>query len=205
MYEPTRGAILVDGVDVRRFPVDEWRAKLGAGFQDFVSMQLLARDSVGAGDVSSVPTDDQLSAALERAVAADLTQALDDGFDTQLGRQFDGVELSIGQWQKVALARAMLRESPLLLVLDEPTASLDAPTEHALFERFASAAHRVATSVGGITVLVSHRFSTVRMADVIVVMADGAVVEHGTHEQLMAADGRYAELYRLQARAYRVH
>jgi ATP-binding cassette subfamily B protein len=205
MYEPTQGAILVDGIDVRRFPVDEWRRKLAAGFQDFVSMQLLVRDSIGAGDVANVPTDDQLAGALERAVAGDLVAELHDGFDTQLGRQFDGVELSVGQWQKVALARAMLREEPLLLVLDEPTASLDAPTEHALFERFATAAHDVATSVGGVTVLISHRFSTVRMADLIVVLANGAIIEQGAHDELIAADGLYAELYRLQARAYRVH
>jgi ATP-binding cassette subfamily B protein len=204
MYEPTQGAILVDGVDIRRFPVDEWRRQLAAGFQDFVSMQLLARDSIGAGNVATVPTDDDLAGALDRAVASDLVASLDDGFDTQLGRQFDGVELSVGQWQKVALARAMLREEPLLLVLDEPTASLDAPTEHALFERFAAAARDVATSVGGITVLISHRFSTVRMADLIVVLAEGAIVERGAHDDLIAADGLYAELYRLQARAYRV-
>jgi ATP-binding cassette subfamily B protein len=130
---------------------------------------------------------------------------LADGLDTQLGRQFDGVELSVGQWPKVALARAMVRDQPLLLVLDEPTASLDAPTEHALFERFASAARALANATGGVTVLVSHRFSTVRMADLIIVLADGRIIERGSHDELIGADGLYAELYRLQARAYRVH
>ena len=122
---------------------------------------------------------------------------------SELGREFAGVELSVGQWQKVALGRAMMRATPLLLVLDEPTASLDAPTEHALFERFAGAAREVAATTGGITILVSHRFSTVRMADLILVMGGGRIVESGSHEELMDADGVYAQLYRLQAKAYR--
>jgi len=205
MYEPTAGAILVDGVDIATFAVDEWRRRLSAGFQDFVRLELLARDSIGAGDVHGPATDAQLTSALDRAVASDLLARLDDGLDTQLGRQFDGTDLSIGQWQKVALARAMLREQPLLLVLDEPTASLDAPTEHALFEHFVSAARGVARATGGVTVLISHRFSTVRMADLIVVLDDGTVIETGSHDELIAADGLYAELYRVQARAYRVH
>jgi ATP-binding cassette subfamily B protein len=115
------------------------------------------------------------------------------------------VEVSIGQWQKFALARAMMRDAPLLLILDEPTASLDAPTEHALFERFAGAAKEVAAATGAVTLLISHRFSTVRMADLIIVLDDGAIVEHGSHDELIAANRLYAELYRLQARAYRVH
>ncbi len=130
---------------------------------------------------------------------------LPDGLSTQLGRQFDGTELSTGQWQKIALGRALLREAPLLLVLDEPTASLDAPTEHALFERFAGTASSVASRTGGITLLVSHRFSTVRMADLIVVLTDGRITETGTHTELIRAGGPYAQLYNLQARAYRVH
>jgi ATP-binding cassette subfamily B protein len=205
MYEPTAGRILVDGVDLRSIPIEQWRQRLSAGFQDFVRLELLARDSIGAGDVSGATTDARLTTALDRAVASDLLVGLDAGLDSQLGRQFDGVELSVGQWQKLALARAMMRDRPLLLVLDEPTASLDAPTEHALFERFATAAQDVAGSTGGITVLVSHRFSTVRMADLIVVLADGMIAETGSHDELIAAKGLYAELYRIQARAYRVH
>jgi ATP-binding cassette subfamily B protein len=148
-------------------------------------------------------------AALERAHAADVVATLPRGLDQQLGRYFkDGTWLSDGQWQKVALGRAMMRHpqagtGPLLLVLDEPTAALDAPSEHALFERYAGAAQRAAAANGGITVLVSHRFSTVRMADVIVVLDRGRVAAFGTHAELMRQGGLYAELYELQARAYR--
>jgi ATP-binding cassette subfamily B protein len=205
MYDPTAGRVLVDGVDLTRFPVDEWRARMSAGFQDFFRFQLVARDAIGIGDVSAASSDQLVLAALDRAVATDVLTRLPDGLDTQLGREFDGVDLSIGQWQKLALGRAMMREAPLVLILDEPTASLDAPTEHALFERFAGAAKDVAATAGGITLLISHRFSTVRMADLIVVLADGAIAEQGSHNQLMATNGLYAELYRLQARAYRIH
>ncbi len=205
MYEPTEGRITTDGTDVRSFRVEDWRERLSAGFQDFAKFQLVARQSIGAGDVRRDPSDAELVDAIHRGVASDVLSQLPDGLDTQLGRQFDGVELSTGQWQKVALARAMLRQAPLLLVLDEPTASLDAPTEHALFERFAGAAKDVADATGGITLLISHRFSTVRMADLIVVVANGEITETGTHQALMRAGGTYAELYRLQARAYRIH
>src|SRR5206468_5252744 len=143
-----------------------------AGFQDFVRFELIARLAVGAGNVAVDPVDGVIHGALHRAVASDIVGRLPNGLDTQLGRQFEGIDLSIGQWQKIALGRAMMRETPLVLILDEPTASLDAPTEHALFERFAGAAKDVAKATGGITVLISHRFSTVRMADVIVVLAD---------------------------------
>ena len=204
MYEPTEGRVLVDGVDLAQIDVDTWRHRLSAGFQDFSRFQLLVRQSVGVGDVSREPTDGNVRAALERAVAGDLPSQFPDALDTQLGRQFDGIDLSIGQWQKVALGRAMMRDAPLLLILDEPTASLDAPTEHALFEQFAGAARDVASSTGGITVLVSHRFSTVRMADLIVVLSHGRIVETGPHDELMRAGGSYAQLYRIQARAYRV-
>src|SRR5205814_7350429 len=141
--------------------------------------------------------------ALERAVATDVVGGLPQQLDTQLGRQFDGIDLSIGQWQKLALGRAMMREEPLLLILDEPTASLDAPTEHALFERFAGAARDTAAIAGAVTVLVSHRFSTVRMADLILVVAGGRIAEAGDHRALLAARGLYAQLYELQARGYR--
>jgi ATP-binding cassette, subfamily B, bacterial len=123
--------------------------------------------------------------------------------ETQLGKTFeDGVDLSLGQWQKLALGRAMMRQAPLVLILDEPTASLDAPTEHALFEHFALAARDYSTSNGTVTLLVSHRFSTVRMADLIIVISDGAIAEQGTHAELLARNGIYADLYQLQARAY---
>jgi ATP-binding cassette subfamily B protein len=204
LYDPTEGLILIDGVDLRRVAPVAWRACLSAGFQDFVRFELLARETVGVGDVARVEDSAAVASALERAHATDVVATLPHDLETQLGRTFDGgAELSIGQWQKLALGRAMMRETPLLLVLDEPTAALDAPTEHALFERYAGAAQRAAAAFGGITLLVSHRFSTVRMADLIVVLDQGRVVASGTHDDLMAQGGLYAELYTLQARAYR--
>jgi ATP-binding cassette subfamily B protein len=203
-YEPTSGSILVDGVDLQRFAVSEWRRRVAAGFQDFARLQLLARESIGVGDTHSMHRDGAIFSAMDRSAAGDLRKVLPQALDTQLGREFDGgVDLSLGQWQKVALSRAMMREHVLLLILDEPTASLDAPTEHALFEHFASAAREYAVSSGAITVLVSHRFSTVRMADQILVASAGRIVERGTHAELMQQDGLYAELYGLQASAYR--
>ena len=158
---------------------------------------------MGVGLLDAVDDERAVVAALERGAAADLPDGLPQRLDTQLGPDFEhGVDLSAGQWQKVAISRAMMREDPLLLVLDEPTASLDAATEHALFERFAGQARRAASESGAITVLVSHRFSTVRMADLILVVAGGRVTEVGTHGELLALDGHYAELYRLQARSY---
>jgi ATP-binding cassette subfamily B protein len=203
-YEPSAGTITVDGVDLRRFEVTEWRQRLAAGFQDFARLQLLARESIGVGDIDMIQRDDCILDALQRAAASDLSSALPHDLDTQLGRYFDGgVDLSIGQWQKVALGRAMMRQGILLLMLDEPTASLDAPTEHTLFEHFASAASEYAATSGAITVLVSHRFSTVRMADLILVVSGGHIVERGAHADLLEAGGLYAELYGLQANAYR--
>ena len=203
-YEPTTGTIAVDGVSLTRLPVDRWRARISAGFQDFGQLQLLAREAIGVGDVERLDVEAEILAALERAAAAELPAALPRGLDTQLGRDFKGgVDLSQGQWQKVALGRAMMRTSPLLVILDEPTASLDAPTEHALFERFAGAASRAAAGSGAITILISHRFSTVRMADMILVVAGGRVVEVGDHAALVRAGGLYAQLYEIQRRAYR--
>ncbi|MDQ6671684.1 MAG: ABC transporter ATP-binding protein/permease [Chloroflexota bacterium] len=203
-YEPTAGTISVDGVELRQLPVLEWRSRLAAGFQDFARLQLLARESIGVGDTDKIDRDAWIHAALERAAAADVAAALPHDLDTQLGRSFGGgVDLSLGQWQKVALGRAMMRERILLLMLDEPTASLDAPTEHALFEHFAQAARTYAAGSGAVTLLVSHRFSTVRMADLILVIAGGRIVEHGSHAELVGRGGLYAELYGLQASAYR--
>lgn len=202
-YEPTAGRIEIDGVDLRDIPIEEWRRCVAAGFQDFAKFQLLARETIGIGD-TSVDGDEHVLGALDRAAAPEVVDALPDGLSTQLGRDFEGgVELSIGEWQKLALGRAMMRPAPLLLVLDEPTASLDATTEHRLFERFHGAAREAAQRTGAITILISHRFSTVRMADVILVVAGGRIAEAGDHESLVAAGGLYAELYDLQARAYR--
>jgi ATP-binding cassette subfamily B protein len=202
MYEPSGGTITVDGQHLSSFSIESWRERISAGFQDFAQLELLARESIGVGDSPRIHDDAALQSALGRGAATGVVERLPHGLDHQLGRRFDGAELSIGQWQKLALGRAMMRSSPLLLVLDEPTASLDAPTEHALFEQFAGAARAVASVSGGITILVSHRFSTVRMADLIVVIAEGRVLEIGSHAQLMRQDGAYAELYAMQARSY---
>ncbi|CAA9552104.1 MAG: Efflux ABC transporter, permease/ATP-binding protein [uncultured Thermomicrobiales bacterium] len=204
LYEPTAGRILVDGVDVSRMDREGWRDRVSAAFQDFVRFEFLARESVGVGDVAKIASERDVGAALDRAQASDLRGQLPQGLETQLGKDWkDGVELSGGQWQKLALGRAMMRERPLLLMLDEPTASLDAQTEHALFARYTSAARRAAEEAGTVTVLVSHRFSTVRMADLIAVLDGGRIRELGSHEELMTLGGLYAELYELQARAYR--
>jgi ATP-binding cassette, subfamily B, bacterial len=202
-YEPTAGRILVDGADLSHIPVAGWRTRIASGFQDFARFEFLARRTIGVGDLPMVDDVPAVEAALDRARAMDIVGRLRDGLETQLGKSYtDGAELSGGQWQKLALGRAMMRELPLLLVLDEPTSALDAEAEHSLFERYAEGAQRVGQATGGITVLVSHRFSTVRMADQIIVVADGHVVEAGPHARLMRNRGLYAELYALQASAY---
>ena len=204
MYEPTSGSITVDGVPLRDINVAQWRERLSSGFQDHVPWELIARETVGIGDLPRVEDVGAVEGALARAGASDIVDGFDGGFDAQLGRSFPGGrELSGGQWQKLALGRAMMRDEPLLLILDEPTASLDAATEHALFERYTEAARRSRATSGAITVLVSHRFSTVRTADLIAVVQDGRISELGSHDELMARGGTYAELFELQARAYR--
>jgi ATP-binding cassette subfamily B protein len=202
-YEPTGGTISLDGEDIRRFDLAAWRDNLTAGFQDFARLEVLARETVGVGDIPNLEQTPVVERALERAQAGDVVATLPEGLETPLGRRWsDGRELSGGQWQKLALGRMMMRGRPLVLLLDEPTASLDAHAEHVLFESYAATAREAARTTGAITLLVSHRFSTVRMADLILVLEDGELVESGTHEELMRLDGSYAELYRLQARAY---
>jgi ATP-binding cassette subfamily B protein len=202
-YEPTEGRILVDGVDLARVPADAWRSRLAGAFQDFCRFELLAAQTVGLGDLERLEERPALEKAVTRAGAGEVVSRLPRGLDTQLGPTWDeGVELSFGQWQRLALARGLMRDAPLLCVLDEPTAALDAEAEHALFERFA-AASRAEGAEGRVTVLVSHRFSTVRMADLIVVLDGSRVIDVGAHEELMARKGLYAELYGIQARAYR--
>ncbi|MEQ7127988.1 ABC transporter ATP-binding protein [Actinopolymorpha sp. B11F2] len=202
-YEPASGHITVDGVDLRRLPASEWRARMAGAYQDFFTFEFPARHSIGVGDLPRVDDRQAVKDAVHRAGADDVVARLRDGLDTQLGPTWDdGVDLSFGQWQKVALARGFMRDGTLLQVLDEPTAALDAETEHALFESFARQA-RSGAGAGRITVLVSHRFSTVRMADLILVLQGSRLVEVGSHEDLMAAGGTYAELYGIQAKAYR--
>ena len=203
MYEPSSGEILIDDLPLARLSAVEWRARLAGAFQDFFRFEFRAGHTVGLGDVPRVDDDPAVTAAIDRAGAGDVLARLASGLDTQLGPTWpSGVELSFGQWQKLALARGFMRDQPLLLILDEPTAALDAETEHALFERYAAAARSTDAS-GRITILVSHRFSTVRMADLIVVLDGSRLVEVGTHEELMAKSGQYAELYSIQAAAYR--
>jgi ATP-binding cassette subfamily B protein len=203
MYHPTSGRVTVDGVDLATMSSAAWRRRLAGAFQDFFRFELVARQSVGVGDEPRVDDEPAVVGAVDRAGAMDVVERLPAGLATQLGPTWDdGVEVSFGQWQKVALARGFMREEPLVLVLDEPTAALDAETEHALFERYAGAV-RDANGNGRITVLVSHRFSTVRMADLIVVLDGSRVVEVGRHDQLLAKGGQYAELFAIQAGAYR--
>jgi ATP-binding cassette subfamily B protein len=203
MYEPTSGTIFLDDTPLGRVPAAEWRARLAGGFQDFFRFEFRAGHTVGLGDVPRLDDEPAVVTAIDRAGAGDVVTRLASGLDTQLGPTWPlGVELSFGQWQKLALARGFMRDLPLLLVLDEPTAALDAETEHALFERYAAAARGTGES-GRITILVSHRFSTVRMADLIVVLDGARLVEVGTHDELMAKNGQYSELYRIQAAAYR--
>lgn len=208
MYTPDSGRILVDGADLTRMPIDDWRMRLAGAFQDFFRFEFQVRHTVGLGDVPRLDDQPAVVMAVDRAGAGDVVKRLVAGLETQLGPTWpSGVEVSFGQWQKLSLARGFMRDRPLLLVLDEPTAALDAETEHALFERYAAAA-RGGTAVadvpdGRVTILVSHRFSTVRMADLIVVLDGAHVVEVGTHQELMQRRGHYAELYEIQAAAYR--
>ncbi|MBB5867590.1 ATP-binding cassette subfamily B protein [Allocatelliglobosispora scoriae] len=204
LYEASSGRILVDGTDLRRLDLTAWRQRMSAGFQDFARFELTARTAVGIGDLPRVADDRAVQTALARARSGVVT-ALPSGLDTRLGRSHaeGGTDVSGGQWQQLALARAMMRDEPLLMILDEPASALDAEAEHRLFAQYAETASRVAKETGGITVFVSHRFSTVRMADLIIVIAGGTVQECGTHETLMALAGTYADLYNIQAAAYR--
>jgi ATP-binding cassette, subfamily B, bacterial len=208
LYEPTAGRILADGVPLARMLANDWRSRLAGAFQDFFRFELRARHSVGVGDLPRLDDEAAVVAAVGRAGADDVVARLPAGLETQLGPTWPGgVDVSFGQWQKLALARGFMREEPLLLVLDEPTAALDAETEHALFERYAAVArgggNGSRAGEGRITILVSHRFSTVRMADLIVVLDGARVAQVGSHDDLMAKGGPYAELYGIQAAAYR--
>jgi ATP-binding cassette subfamily B protein len=202
MYEPVKGRILIDDTDLSRIAAADWRTRLAGAFQDFFRFEFRARHTVGVGDLPRLENEPAVATAVARAGADDVVVRLRAGLDTQLGPTWpEGVDVSFGQWQKLALARGFMRDRPLVLVLDEPTAALDAETEHALFERYAAAV-RQDDDAGRVTVLVSHRFSTVRMADLIVVLDGARVVEVGAHDELMSRRGQYAQLYAIQAAAY---
>jgi ATP-binding cassette subfamily B protein len=206
LYSPDSGRILIDDADLARIDPQAWRERLAGAFQDFFRFELKAGQTVGLGDLPRIDEEPAVLSALDQAGARQVVEALPGGLSTQLGPTWpDGVDVSFGQWQKLALARGFMREEPLIVALDEPTAALDAETEHELFERYARQARERSEPgrrSGRITILVSHRFSTVRMADLIIVLDNARIAETGTHEELMAAGGPYSELYQLQARAY---
>lgn len=204
MYEPTSGEITVDGLSIGDIARSAWQERISAAYQDFAKLELVASECVGVGDLERSTDLAAVSVALDRAGASDVVADLDEGLATPLGRSMaSGRDLSGGQWQKLALSRSMMRDAPLLLVLDEPTASLDAESEHLLFQRYVQAARRTRQIAGTVTLLVSHRFTTVRDADLILVLDDGQLLEHGNHQELMSRGGMYAELYDLQAQGYR--
>jgi ATP-binding cassette subfamily B protein len=197
LYDPTEGQITLDGVDLREYDPDELRQRIGVIFQDFVKYQLTVKENIGFGQIDQLDDDARVQDAAERGGADEVVAELPQGIDTMLGRWFEkGHELSGGQWQKVALGRAFMRDGEVL-VLDEPTASLDAEREYEIFQRF-----RELTN-GKIAVLISHRFSTVRMADRIAVIEEGQIAELGSHEELLAHGGTYARLFEMQAEGYR--
>jgi ATP-binding cassette, subfamily B, bacterial len=197
LYDPTEGQILLDGVDLREYKLEDLHHEIGVIFQDFMRYEMTARENIAVGRVERDHSEDEIRQAAEKSLAASVVAKLEGGYDQMLGRRFEtGVELSGGEWQRVALARAYLRDAQLL-ILDEPTAALDAKSELEVFERFAE------LTTDKMALLISHRFSTVRMADRIVVLAGGQLVEQGNHKQLMALGGRYAEMFEMQAASYR--
>jgi ATP-binding cassette subfamily B protein len=197
LYDPTEGQILLDGIDLREYNLADLHAGIGVIFQDFMRYEMTARENIEVGRIEASHTQSEIEEAAEKSMAAGVIARLHGGYDQMLGRRFEsGVDLSGGEWQKLALARAYLRDAQLL-ILDEPTAALDAPSELQVFERFAE------LTEGKMALLISHRFSTVRMADRIVVLEEGRLVEEGNHAQLMTLGGRYAAMFEMQAASYR--
>jgi ATP-binding cassette subfamily B protein len=197
LYDPSEGRILLDGVDLREYDIESLRQSIGVIFQDFVRYDAIARENIAVGHIQSLSDSDRIQNAASRSLAASVVEKLDAGYDQMLGRRFDGgTNLSGGEWQKIALARAYMRDAQVL-ILDEPTASLDARAEYEVFQRFTE------LTAGRMAVLISHRFSTVRMADRILVLENGVVMEDGSHEALVARCCKYAELFSLQAAGYR--
>ena len=197
LYDPTEGQILLDGIDLRDYNVDDLRHEIGVIFQDYMRYDMLAAENIGFGRVDELRSNERITRAAEKSLAAGVVAKLPKTYQQMLGRRFEGgVDLSTGQWQKVALARAYMRDAQIL-ILDEPTASLDARAEFEVYQRF------VDLTTGKMAVLISHRFSTVRMADRIIVLEHGRIVEQGSHYQLVALGGKYAELFEMQAAGYR--
>jgi ATP-binding cassette subfamily B protein len=197
LYDPTEGQILLDGKDLREYSLEDLHRNIGVIFQDFVRFEMTARENIAIGRIDQVNSQPELELAAHKSLADTVVAKLSGGYDQMLGRRFEGgVELSGGEWQKIALARAYLRDAELL-ILDEPTAALDARSELEVFERFAE------LTEGKMALLISHRFSTVRMADRIVVLSGGRLIEEGNHQQLMAAGGVYAGMFEMQAASYR--
>jgi ATP-binding cassette subfamily B protein len=197
LYDPTEGKILLDGIDLREYDVEDLRKEIGVIFQDYMRYDLSVAENIGFGKVEALHEQARVEIAAEKSLAKSVIDRLPNGYDQMVGRRFEGgVDLSGGEWQKIALARAYMRDAQVL-ILDEPTATLDARAEYEVFRRFAD------LTFERMAVLISHRFSTVRMADRILVLANGSIHEQGTHEQLLGLGGRYAELFELQAAGYR--
>jgi ATP-binding cassette, subfamily B, bacterial len=197
LYDPTAGRILLDGIDLRDYDVEDLRREVGVIFQDYMRYDVLAAENIGFGRVDALEDEERILRSAEKSLAAEVIAGLPKTYRQMLGRRFEGgVDLSMGQWQKIALARAYMRDAQIL-ILDEPTASLDARAEFEVYQRF------VDLTAGKMAVLISHRFSTVRMADRILVLEYGRIVERGSHQQLVALGGKYAELFDLQAAGYR--
>ena len=197
LYVPSEGRVLLDGRDLNEWQLDALRQRIGVIFQDFVRYQLKVGENIGVGDVEHIESEEQQQTAAQKGMAHPFIDSMEKGYDTQLGRWFkDGRELSGGQWQKIALSRAFMRKQADILVLDEPTSAMDAEAEAKIFDHFRD------VTENQMAILISHRFSTVRMADQIVVLADGKIIERGSHEQLMDRNGKYAHLFAIQAKGY---
>jgi len=197
LYDPSEGQVLLDGVDLREYDLEDLYREIGVIFQDFMRYEMTARENIAVGKIDEIENKLMLEDAAHKSLADEVVAKLSAGYEQMLGRRFEsGVDLSGGEWQKIALARAYLRDAQLL-VLDEPTAALDARSEYQVFQRFAE------LTTGKMALFISHRFSTVRMADRIVVLENGSIAEEGTHEKLTRMGGRYAEMFEMQAASYR--